>query len=794
MKKLTTQKIVSVLLVLAMLLTMVPVSVFAADGDKASVTDKDGNVIGTYMTFADAVTAAEGSEGSTLTLLGAVTVPQMQSINSGKFTIDLNGKVLLNETATYALSIGSNADLTIKDSGEGGTVKTNAAGSYAIISYGTLTVESGTITGTGGIDNRGTLTFNGGTAEGSANYAIRNDGTAYVYGGKLISSGTEGSIDNNTNGILYVYGGEISGSKYAMGNVGTAYIKGGKFTGNSHAALNLLSGTVEITGGCFTGKDKYGSLFGVSNGEWTVYYTDGVTLTLKGGEFPNGFAVYGANANTFLADGYAFYDADGNKITVADDAKVVSGYVQVKEYFAASVTDKDGNVTNYKTLPEAVTAAGASEGCTVTLLDDVELTETLSIDNGTFTIDINGYDISYSFDTSVGGSNWYSAIEVASGTEITIDDSADEKGTISGAGSGVSIGWGTLILKDVTVKGGYNGAVVSADCKLIVDGATIIGEADHGINLDGVVEMKSGSVSSNGIGVNTPYEYASFTMTGGTVSGETVDIRWDGGVVDISALADPEGITFMNYDGYDVSASQFPLAAGYAFFDSEGNEVTELKSEVVYTIGKAVVSNSKVLSVEYPQWAHRGVNFTVKVEGRASKIQFVEVNNTSSTVTYTRAGAEIVSYNEAGEVVDSLSREVAYEVWTIYATVNPNTYYMRAKYGYEWEDVSTAYSFEYKLSSSRKEIYSTSIETETPVVGEAFDITLETGLDVVKVQVVLNGTVLKTFAAPEFGEDKAVFNVYGKCYRKGENTITFKIKTADGWEDVPDLSYTVIGQ
>lgn len=293
----------------------------------ASVTDKDGNELSgsPYKTFADAITAAQGSEDSTLTLLDDIILTTRQDISSGKFTLDLNGNNLVNETDSV-FYIYEEVDLTIKDSGENGTVETKRMYVDCIVNNGKLTVESGIIKGDGGIRNYGVLYFNDGTVEADFFAAITNysSGSVYVYDGVLKGSKNSGAVDNN--GTLYIYGGEIKG----IANSNTAYISGGTIDRDDYAALNLLGGTVEVTGGSFTGTDnEYGDYSGTPFGEWTVCYTEGASLILKGGEFPNGFVVANTTANTFLAEDYYYKDADGKLIDVADDAKVINGYVKV---------------------------------------------------------------------------------------------------------------------------------------------------------------------------------------------------------------------------------------------------------------------------------------------------------------------------------------------------------------------------------------------------------------------------------------------------------------------------------
>ena len=290
----------------------------------AKVTDKDGNAVGTYKTFADAITAAQSSEDSTVTLLDDVTLSAEQDVYSGKFTLDLNGKNLLCEN-DRVIRIDNGADLTIMDSGDGGTVEVKRNGVYCIYNSGILTIDSGIIKGDGGIDNVGMLNFNGGTSESVTYSAILNSGMAYVYDG-ILKSSDSGAV--HSSGTLYIYGGMIDG----VSNTGTAYISGGKIDHDNYAALNLLGGTLEVTGGSFTGTDnKRGYYSGTPYGEYTVYFSEGATLTLKGGEFPNGFVVAHTTANTFLAENYYYKDADGKLIDVADDAKIINGYVKVSK-------------------------------------------------------------------------------------------------------------------------------------------------------------------------------------------------------------------------------------------------------------------------------------------------------------------------------------------------------------------------------------------------------------------------------------------------------------------------------
>lgn len=346
----------------------------------AKVTDEDGNLISNYKTLADAVTAAEVNEESTLTLLDDITLSSTQYINTGKITLDLNGKNLVSESGRV-IELFADVVLTIKDSGEGGTIEAKRDVAKAIINKGTLTVESGTVKGDGGIDNYGTLTFNNGTVEAGEYGAISNFNMAYVYDGVLRSSG---SAAFNNYSTAYVYGGEISG----VLNEGTAYISGGKIFRNNYAAFNLHAGTVEITGGSFSGTDwDSGYVSGTPYGEWTVCYTEGVNLILKGGEFPNGFVVDKITANEFLADGYHFRNEQGK--VVDGSSRIIKEKVTVEkgaDFSADAVVNVDNVVYNGAAQEPTVTVKVG--GKTLTEGKDYTLVFANNVNAGTATVTV----------------------------------------------------------------------------------------------------------------------------------------------------------------------------------------------------------------------------------------------------------------------------------------------------------------------------------------------------------------------------------------------------------------------
>ena len=124
-----------------------------------------------YETIHKALWAAEGINGCTLTLLDDVTLTSMSSyasyVNTGTFTLDLNGKTLSSNKRT--LEVMGSADLTIRDSIGGGKIVSTDSGAV-YLSGGKLTIESGTFEGAlDGVFLSGTSTLivKGGTFTGS---------------------------------------------------------------------------------------------------------------------------------------------------------------------------------------------------------------------------------------------------------------------------------------------------------------------------------------------------------------------------------------------------------------------------------------------------------------------------------------------------------------------------------------------------------------------------------------------------------------------------------------------------
>ena len=92
----------------------------------------DGTKTHYYGTFEEALTAAQQTQGGTLTLLNNVTTTQ-SDINSGTFTLDLNGQTLTGKY--YNTLVVSGGSLTIQDS-KGGVISSTISDGRAVLCCG----------------------------------------------------------------------------------------------------------------------------------------------------------------------------------------------------------------------------------------------------------------------------------------------------------------------------------------------------------------------------------------------------------------------------------------------------------------------------------------------------------------------------------------------------------------------------------------------------------------------------------------------------------------------------------
>lgn len=312
-----------------------------------------------------------------------------------------------------------------------------------------------------------------------------------------------------------------------------------EFSGVGLWVYNNANVRLTILGGHFEGKTDGLQLVGQN------------TLILRGGSFSSMHFIEGATATLrdSLAPGYAYYkDADNTLYDPGVNQEVRAGlHVGVHTehtpdssghcpcgYTVAATLDTEAGKQYFADFSEALEAAKAASGSTLTLFQDVALTgeKNLYIDSGTFTIDWHGHTLS--------GEMGNDLLLITSTANVTLTD---------------SVGTG----------GVHN-----------TDGAAI-----------GVYVRSQGSLTIRG-GVYSPQlwkgerAYGSIQISGGEFQNPTDGGRYGALYCDTGALADllAPGCTFAYEDGelFDVYGARMPdayrtvyvVAHTHESFDEDG--------------------------------------------------------------------------------------------------------------------------------------------------------------------------------------------------------------------------------
>ena len=159
----------------------------------ASLVKADGTVTN-YEAFADAWDAAVSNEGSTLKLLCDITLNKAENgiiAQSGKFTLDLNGKTVSGDITNQLLTVSGTADITVRNGKLINTFNKDQSNINQTCAS-TLEIDGGTVT----LDRVELIAGHG--FEGARSYA------AYIFSGSLTV------VDSTFTGALA--GGDIWGA------------------------------------------------------------------------------------------------------------------------------------------------------------------------------------------------------------------------------------------------------------------------------------------------------------------------------------------------------------------------------------------------------------------------------------------------------------------------------------------------------------------------------------------------------------------------------------------------------
>lgn len=223
-----------------------------------------------------------------------------------------------------------------------------------------------------------------------------------------------------------------------------------EYSGVGLWVYNNANVRLTILGGHFEGKTDGLQLVGQN------------TLILKGGSFSSMHFIEGAAATLrdSLAPGYAYYKADNTLYDPGDDKEATVGlHVGAHPehtldssghcpcgYTAAATLATEAGKQYFADFSEALEAAKAASGSTLTLFQDVALTgeSNLYIDSGTFTIDWNGHTLS--------GEMGNDLLLITSTANVTLTDSVGTGGVHNT--DGAAIGVYVRSQGSLTIRGG----------------------------------------------------------------------------------------------------------------------------------------------------------------------------------------------------------------------------------------------------------------------------------------------------------------------------------------------------
>ena len=520
-----------------------------------------------YETFSTAISNAPA--GSTVILLKDCNAPGSGASISKIVTIDLNGKNL----TLLSMTVEKGGNLTIKDSGTGGTYNgLDVNYSLRVKQGGIFNLESGTLTNTS-TDPRTShvvVWVEGGTAKKPA------ASTANIKGGKIETKGTPVFV-RDPGATVNVSGGELKGSGLACiagngtkGQGGTTInVSGGTLTANPYDATSAAcgiyhpnEGTLNITGGTINVADGVGVL--MRGGEMTM---TGGEINATGDATRTGSV--GDNNNNIGVSGVIF-DRDANYPAVATTKIKIDGDAKVNGAKAAVELINDNNVADaksafklkggtyssdisalldensvavkqgenyvvttyyaqvgekkYATLQEAANAAAA--GQTVKVLNDVDMTTdgNLTVNVGKdIVLDMNGHSIK-------GANADYKNILVSG--KLTLMDSKENS-------------TGKIYAETPYQYGVYDKPLVYVGSK-----GEFVMESGH---IYSVIPEKTADNGQFGIGA---YDNSTVTINGGTVESGWYAIAGNGSGVQTTAIT-INGGTLVSTSDYAIYHPQF---------------------------------------------------------------------------------------------------------------------------------------------------------------------------------------------------------------------------------------------
>ncbi len=194
-----------------------------------------------------------------------------------------------------------------------------------------------------------------------------------------------------------------------------------------------------------------------------------------------------------------------------------------------------------------------------------------------------------------------------------------------------------------------------------------------------------------------------------------------------------------------------------------------------------------ITEVTYVQQEDTHKDFTVTANGRKSMIQFMEPDGGTRTYDRYHKNVKITSYNSDGEVVNSMARDLAYEVWEIHSNMSvgieiqvrgkENGKWDAEKYSFTIEPYNPIISMELSATSGKKGPVPTTVVADEKTEKVMFKMP--------------NGTSVTVSAYTTDENGNRVFTGKAWMNEDGVNTINVFIRRDNVWKSVGTLEYTV---
>ncbi|MBQ1281992.1 MAG: hypothetical protein IIY16_07085 [Oscillospiraceae bacterium] len=375
-----------------------------------------GTTVTKYPTI-DAAIAAVNSSTATqvheITLLANVTAAADLMPNK-MLVIDLCGKtlelgtnqiitsngnslVLHNTNSAVGTISGSNSDCLI-EANSSVSIQTKVTVDNTAYDNAVSVTASGSLTSSGTIDSVLSVkdvTINAGTVRSIVN----NGGAVYIRNGSVGAANVQYPIENNLEGTIYVYGGEITGSIGVIASSGKVYISGGTFTGKLISSLDNTNYSPAKTG----------------------------SFELSGGTYKNGITVEGMYLADILKANHVYFQRSIEITPTATQTAITGSDVTVAKPVVA-IVEIDGVSKEFTDIEAAFERAHFNSGAIVTLMHDVKIVESMYLPavrtSYEMTLDLNGRTMVF-YDDAYATYGYLTLCDSVTGGMITRTNSSD---------------------------------------------------------------------------------------------------------------------------------------------------------------------------------------------------------------------------------------------------------------------------------------------------------------------------------------------------------------------------------